>query len=574
MNYKFLLPAITMIAASVQAQNFTKISTGPFVTTNGDSRSVNWVDVNNDGHPDCMITNGPNGGQNNMLYINNGAGDFNPVSGSPIVMDGQPSDGATWADIDNDGDLDCYVANWYNTSNLLYINNGSVVFVVNSGTPTISGGYCETASWGDYDKDGKVDLYVTNSAGANKNLLFHNDGNNIFTKVTTGDMVNDISDSRSVNWTDIDNDGDPDLFITNESNQNEAMYRNEGTGFTKVVIGAIVNGLSNTMSSSWGDYDNDGDLDVFLANDGSMNALYRNEGNFSFTKMASDTISKTMGNSFSSAWSDIDNDGDLDLYVTNSFGSSLHKNFMYLNNGNGTFSRMSAGDQVNDLDWSYGCAFGDFNNDGFEDLAVATCRYQGADRPDLLYRNVPNNNKWITIKLNGTSTNRSAIGTKVRIKAMINGIPTWQMREISAQSGYCSQNDMRAHFGLGNASQIDSIRIEWLSGLKETYVNIGVNQFLNYTEGQSLGIDESSSATGFEIFPNPGQGVISVTANQSKFHPGDRIRIMNASGVIVYEEKIEKTTSCIELHKQLASGHYIINIITGKGVLSKKFTRL
>ena len=573
-SFAFLVTGSQLLTTNAIAQTFTKITTGPLVTTTGDSRSVNWIDVNGDGLIDCMITNGPSGGQDNMLYLNNGSGAFTAVTGSPIVMDGQPSDGATWADTDNDGDLDCYVANWYNTSNLFYINNGSGGFTAATSTITVSGGYCETASWGDYDKDGKVDLYVSNSAGQNKNLLFHNDGANTFTKITTGDPVNDVTESRSVNWTDMDGDGDLDLFVTNESGQDENIYRNDSTGFVKITAGTLVNSGGNTMSSSWGDFDNDGDLDVFLANDGSANALYRNDGNFTFTKMAADTVSKTMGNSFSSAWSDIDNDGDLDLFVTNSFGTALHANFMYFNNGAGSFTRIDNAAPVMDMDWSYGCAFGDYDNDGSEDLAVATCRFGGTDRPDLLYHNNGNSNKWITIKLTGVTTNKSAIGTKVRVKATINGSPVWQMREISAQSGYCSQNDMRAHFGLGNATAVDSIKIEWLSGAKETYVNVSPNQFQSYTEGQSVGIKSGTNNKDIGIYPNPSAGTFMISATGWKMQPGDKITVTNTSGAVVYEDLITNATESYRVNRHLAPGQYFITVKTKSGVAIKKISKL
>jgi hypothetical protein len=156
---------------SSHAQTFTKITTGPVVNTAGDSRSVNWIDYNNDGYPDLMISNGPAIGQNNFLYLNNGVGGFTAVTGDPIVSDLSPSDGATWADVDNDGNIDCFVVNYYNIDNLFYINNGSSSFTQNtSAIISADAGYSETGSWGDYDNDGLVDLYVCNSGGIKKKL--------------------------------------------------------------------------------------------------------------------------------------------------------------------------------------------------------------------------------------------------------------------------------------------------------------------------------------------------------------------------------------------------------------------
>ena len=220
-----------------------------------------------------------------------------------------------------------------------------------------------------------------------------------FSKISSGPVTNTPGDSRSVNWVDVNNDNYPDLMISNgpAGGQNNFLFIND----------AVLNDGRKTMSSSWADFDNDGDLDVFLANENSTNGLFRNDGNFVFTKLTGDTVSKTSANSFSSAWSDVDNDGDLDLFVTNAFKTNTKLPcFFYLNNGNSTFTRQSGHTLTSDSAWTYGCAFGDYDNDGFEDLAVATCRYQNVDAPDYLYHNNGNSNHWITIKLIGSSTNK------------------------------------------------------------------------------------------------------------------------------------------------------------------------
>jgi len=564
--------------STIFAQTFTKITSGPFVTSDGDSRSVNWVDVNGDGFIDCMITNGPATGQDNFLYINNGTGGFTAQTNDTIVKDNKPSDGATWADSDNDGDLDCYVVNWYNTKNLFYNNTGVGAFTQTQNTIETSGGYCETASWGDYDNDGLLDLYVTRSGGTiatNKNLLFHNEGGNAFTKVLTGTPVTDAFISRSVNWTDIDSDGDLDLFVSNENDQNENLYRNDGAGvFTKLTNGPLLNNGGKTMSSSWGDYDNDGDLDVFLANDQGNDGLFRNDGQFNFTKITSDTVSNCGGNSFSSAWSDIDNDGDIDLYVTNSFGTTtLWPNFLFLNNDNGSFTRVGNTAPATDLDWSYGCAFGDYDNDGFEDLAVATCRYNSVDRPDLLYHNDGNSNNWITIKLVGTTTNKSAIGTKIRVKAIINGNPVWQMRELSAQTSYCGQNDLRPHFGLGNATIIDSIKVEWLNGIVEYYTNITTNQFITIVQGNgNTGINNESllKINDVLIYPNPASTKINIILPDEYRNENFVSYIYDQNGTLIYSSINKKEIDI----KGLTIGTYTIKVKVGKSYNTQTIIKL
>lgn len=562
-----LLFSILITFHKANAQYFNKITNTPISTHTGDSRSVNWIDVNNDNQVDCFISNGPSGGQNNFLYINAGSGTFSLVTTDSITLDNKPSDGATFSDIDNDGDIDAFVVNWYNVNNLFYLNNGNGNFTkINSQILANDLGYSETAAWGDYDKDGLVDLYVTNSAGIKKNYLYHNNGNANFTKVTVGDLVNDAFFSRNINWVDIDNDADLDVFVTNENNQNEIIYRNDGAGnFTKLTGSPLLSDGGNTNSSSWADIDNDGDLDVFLANDLSYNGLFKNNGNFNFIKIISDTVVKTPARSFSSAWSDVDNDGDLDLFVTNAFanGSKL-VNYFYLNDGNGNFSRNTTDIITQDSAWSYGCAFGDYDNDGFEDLTVATCRFNGVDYGDFLYHNNTNSNHWITVKLIGTISNKSAIGTKVKIKSFINGNPVWQMREISSQSSYCGQNDLRVHFGLGNGVLVDSLKIEWPLGLTETYTNISSNQFLTYYEGAAaVNIKESDRKlnNALSIFPNPAYNEITLKLNKQEFHKGDVITLINSQGkqefqyhVVHHEKEI-----LIKIPK-LISGVYFIHL--------------
>lgn len=489
---------------------FSKVKNSPVVNTPGDSRSVNWIDADDDGDLDLFISNGPESGENNFLYLNNGKGHFMPVTGEPVVQDNKPSDGATWADCDNDGDNDAFVVNWYGVHNLLYLNNGSATFQqVTSGIPVTDGGHSETAAWGDYDNDGLLDLYVTNSAGNRRNFLYHNDGNGVFTKITTGTPVTDAFFSRCVNWVDYDNDGDQDLFVTNENDQHENLYRNNGNGaFTKITTGALVGDGGKTMSASWGDYDNDGDPDVFLANDQGNDALFRNDGSGNFEKIMGDPVVNSGGNTFGSQWADVDNDGDLDLFATNAFWGGPWNNFLFINQGNGKFLRNLLEAPAMDKGWSYGCAFGDMDRDGDLDLAVANC--YNANQPDYLYENhaAENANHWLVVQCTGTKSNRSAIGARVLVRTVIGGKQVTQMREISAQSGYCGQNQLNAHFGLGDAANVESLEVHWPSGLVETYSHLTANQYVTLTEeGGVTGSKEPDAAATIlqycTVQPNP-----------------------------------------------------------------------
>ena len=573
----FPLFFFVVICQAASGQIFTKVVDSPLSTTSGDSRSVNWVDVNGDGYLDCFISNGPQAGQNNMLYINDANGKFTAVTDDPIVKDATPSDGATFADIDNDGDLDAFVVNWYNKNNLAYINDGTGSFTqVLEGTWVNHFGYSETAAFGDYDNDGLVDLYVTNSAGAKNNFLYRNAGDNNMELQTGISPVTDVNSSRNVSWTDIDSDGDLDLYVTNESGEKNDLYRNDlGGVFVKLTVPLITVDQYSTMSSSWGDIDNDGDLDLFLANDGSKNQLFRNDGNFVFSRILTTDISKNVANSFSSAWADLDNDGDLDLFVTNAFKNGVRlKNNLYVNDGSGHFTEVTDDVAVMDEGWSYGCAFGDYDNDGFQDLVVATTRF-GVDEVDYLYHNNGNDHHWLLISLEGTTSNRSAIGTRVRVKAVVNGTAIWQMREISSQSAYCSQNDMRAHFGLGDATIIDSIVIEWPSGIRQYRTGVLPDQILDIEEDLVNAVPDEFHSFGLKVFPNPTKSDIQIAANFGD-HIGDAvIEVIGDTGQIVYRAVHAHTGGLWQDHidpkgLQLIPGQYIVRVSHGFSVEERK----
>ncbi|MFN0034946.1 MAG: FG-GAP-like repeat-containing protein [Saprospiraceae bacterium] len=530
-------------ASFFEANIFSKVLNSPAVSTPGDSRSVNWVDIDNDSDLDLFISNGPEAGENNLLYKNNGTGGFTAVTNDPIVQDHKPSDGATWGDYDNDGDADCFVVNWYNVNNLLYKNKGDGTFEqVTTGNLVNDGGFSETAAWGDYDNDGWLDLYVTNSDGNFRNFLYRNLHDGTFQKVSTGSPVTDAFASRSVNWTDFNGDGKLDLFVTNESNQHENLYRNNGdASFTKLTTGPLLMAGGKTMSSSWGDYDNDGDLDVFLANDQGNDGLYRNDGNETFFKITTGSVVTSSGNSFGSEWADVDNDADLDLYVTNSFWGGPWENFLFLNNGDGTFVRNETEVATTDLGWSYGCAFGDWDCDGDLDLGVATCL--NANQTDYLYENhsAENGNHWLEIKLVGTTSNRSAIGAKVRATATINGQQVTQLREISAQSGYCGQNQLTAHFGLADADSV-TVELLWPSGLEELLGNLAANQCLTAVEGQGISGTfqppfSGQSSRALALQPNPSSGSVTVTWEQPEAET-ILLQVVDVQGRVIFSQKI------------------------------------
>jgi hypothetical protein len=480
-----------VISSQILGQGFTQITSGPVVTDGTGSRSVNWVDVNRDGFPDLFVSNGKAGGQNNLLYLNQGDGSFVQVFGDPVVLDGKPSDGATFGDYNHDGTLDVSVANWYGLDNLLYTGNGDGTFVqIPDQPPADDIGHSEAATWADYDNDSDLDLFVANSGGTLLNYLYQNNGNGSFTKIDTGVLVTAAIPSRLGAWGDYDDDGDLDLFVANENNNHNALYENLGGGSFSAVTGQpVVSDGGNSMGASWGDIDNDGDLDLFVANGSNQpNYLYRNLGGGTFTREDTSEVVQALAWSFGSAFADIDNDGDLDLYVANGFGATASTklpNYLYRNDGTGWFIRDFAEAVVLDSGWAYGAAFGDYDNDGDPDLAVAAWQFENEN--NRLYRNNSDGAAhWLGLDCIGTISNTSAIGARIRLLATINGSPVWQTREITSQSGYCGQNDLRALIGLGDATQADSIFVRWPSGLIDTLTSVTTDQYWTLVEGTGV----------------------------------------------------------------------------------------
>ena len=255
---------------------FAKIT--PFAgSSSANSWSGSWSDYDRDGWLDLYISNGA--GNNDALLRNNRDGTFTRIAEGRIVRDGGTTIGATWQDYNRDSWPDLYAANNGGLS-FLYRNLQTGTFErVTTGPVGTDSQNAIVPDWGDYDNDGWPDLAV---GVFGRCLLYRNQGNGTFLKITTGPFVTDSQNSEIVLWADYDNDGFLDLFSANTSGQNETLYRNKGDGtFAKITTGSIVNDGGNSAGAAWGDYDNDGFLDLFVGNwQGSRpNFLYRNNGN-------------------------------------------------------------------------------------------------------------------------------------------------------------------------------------------------------------------------------------------------------------------------------------------------------
>jgi uncharacterized repeat protein (TIGR01451 family) len=458
--------------------DFAALQTSTGIETTGDNWSAAWGDFDNDGYPDLFLTT-HNDKQPNALYRNNRNGTFSKVNSAPFSTDLASSLSSSWGDYDKDGDLDLYVANNIGYANFLYRNEGGGSFTKILNDPIVSDkGYSHGVSWADYDNDGFLDMFVAVYWETAFNKLYHNNGDGTFSEVTNNSITNEASRSVNGAWGDYNNDGLLDLFVANTGGQNNSLYQNLGGGdFMRVSSGIIVNDGGSSVGASWADYNNDGNLDLLVTNAGNEpNYLYKNNGDGTFGKITTGTIATDRGDAHGSSWADYDNDGDLDLFVAR----DGRNNSLYRNDGADVFTSISnAMTTAGGL--SFGSAWADYDRDGDLDLFVANRLGTG----NFFYKNTRGAcNNWASIKLIGTNSNRSAIGARVYVTATINGNVVTQMREVSAQTGGGTggQNDLTLSFGLGNATTISNVTIEWPSGFQQVATNQPINQFLQFTE--------------------------------------------------------------------------------------------
>jgi len=450
----------------IDAPEFTEVDETP-TTDLSDSWGIAWVDYNNDCYDDLFVPSYDKDTPS-ALYLNDGDGTFTKITSSDLVTDLGGSLAATWADFDNDGYKDVAIANNVDSPNFLYQNTGTGFTSVEGDVLTTDGGYAHGITFVDYDNDGFVDIFVSDYFESEFNKLYHNKGDGTFERITAGILVNDAVAAIGSTWGDVNGDGWADAFVPVNGGSNILYLNNGDRTFTKVLM----DDNAKSVGCSFGDYDNDGDLDLFVTNASKQdNFLYNNDGNGNFTRITTGFIATDGGDSHGSAWGDFDNDGWLDLYVTNDRDAA---NMLYMNSGDGTFGKVVLSPLVLPIGNSFGVATADYNNDGALDIAVAN---HSAEKNDL-YLNEPNGANYINILLEGTNSNASALGTKVYVTATIDETSITQMREVSAQTGGGpgSQNSFTQHFGLGNATTIDEIRIEWTSGYVQTETNIPINE--------------------------------------------------------------------------------------------------
>jgi enediyne biosynthesis protein E4 len=503
---------------------------------------VALLDYDNDGFLDIFLTNGaeiPSLEKNapkywNRLYHNNHDGTFTDVTEKAGVKGIGYSMGVAVGDFDNDGFEDIFVAG-VNANQLLH-NNGDGTFTdvtskagVGGIRPDGSKPWSVTAGWFDYDRDGRLDLLVINYLDydirtaapcsrsgtpaycspkgfqGTQNILYHNNGDGTFTDVSASSgIAKYVGKGMGVAFADFDNDGFPDVFISNDSFQNWLLHNNRDGTFTNVALqmGVAYNENGSTvagMGPAFRDVDNDGWPDIFVtAMFGDAFPLYRNVEGKEFRDVTS-ASGLTAMTSRLTAWGagmfDFDNDGWKDIFVA---ASEILDNSMELEHRpyalpNGIFRNVSR--RVGEIRFEdlsllaergssrpaahRGAAFGDVNNDGQIDVVETVMNAS----PKLLMNRSLNKNHWIAFRLIGVKSNRDGIGTKIEVTTTVERKPFKQYNECATSVGYNSSSDKRVHFGLGPSSTIDSVKLIWPSGTVQTLSHINSDQVVTVKEG-------------------------------------------------------------------------------------------
>ena len=505
-----------------------------------------FFDYDADGDPDLYLVNGAplpgftgEEGPRNRLYRNDGTGRFTDVTDAAGVGHAGYGHGACVGDYDGDGDIDVYVTNF--GPNALYRNDGDGTFTDVTDTAAVGDPrWSASAAFADYDLDGDLDLYVTNylefSIDENPwcgvkatdaraycdpeqfpgqpDTLYRNDGDGTFSDVTRQSGTYNVrGKGLGVAWTDYDLDGRPDMYVANDSTEN-FLYHNLGDGtFEDVAFMAGValgeNGdMENGMGVAWGDYDNDGLPDLTVTNYADQtNTLYHNDGDGFFADV---TVASRTGYitdpylGWATAFTDYDNDGDVDLFVANGHlhdnlaelgqeGTYAQRNLWFRNDGGGVWVEVAAelGAAAAAEDVSRGTAFADIDLDGDLDMVVTN-----SNAPARVLRNAGGSDgNWLVVYLRRANGEAGGIGARVRVTTAHGD----RWREVRSGAGYLSQDDLPAHFGLGDADHVEQLTVQWPGGGVDEYADLPANARVVVTE--SSGWREASVTATPAVLP-------------------------------------------------------------------------
>ncbi len=562
---KSILLLLTLVyTISIKAQiNFIDEATSlGMAETCGDTpigNGITFFDYNNDGWDDITL---PSEAGQSLRFFKNVNGSF-VEDNINIPSNTSQHKQVNWVDFDNDGDKDLYVTS-NASSNKLYSNDGSLNFTditVASQLPTTTI-FTYGAAWGDYNNDGFLDVFLSNR-DVNEvvpNYLYKNNGDGTFTNVSVTAGILNVSDlTFCAAFLDFNNDGWQDIYVSNDRIENpNVLYKNNGDGtFSDVSVSSNTNLMIGAMSVTVEDYNNDGWLDIYVTNTSEGNVFLKNNGDETFTNVAINNGTTFNSIAWGAVFLDADNDMDLDLYVSGLLDGSnpsyLSAAF-YENDGTGQFSIPNTG-FTNDYRESYSNAIGDVDNDGLPEIIVSNTN----DENIFIWKNeTVTTNNWLKVNLEGVQSNRDGIGSFIEIS--INGDK--QYRYTLCGEGYLGQNSGTETFGLGTNTTIDYVKVNWLSGNEDILYNVSANQTLNILEGSgTLSTYEYNLENTISMYPNPAFNTLTIKSE-------DAINDIIVYGVlgeqVLHETFTGVKTKTINV-SQFKTGIYFIKLLRDNG---------
>ncbi len=572
---KQLLTTIFLLLSILNSQaqiSFTESAASLGVVANygtipgGFGGGISFCDFDGDGWDDLTISTATS---IPLRFYKNNSGTFSEVTLGGITVPSRETRQIIWVDYDNDGDKDLFIST-KDDSNKLYQNNGSFSFT----DVTVSAGFdiavrfTYGCSWGDYNNDGFLDVFLTfrDPDETNPNKLYKNNGDGTFSDVSISAGISNGSFlSFCAAFFDYDNDGWQDIYIANDkTDKKNIMYHNNGNGtFTDTSISTNTDLGIDAMSTTICDYDNDGFLDIYVTNTFMGNKFLKNNGDGTFSDIAESngTLMETFA--WGSVFLDADNDMDTDLYVSGMLTSSnpLPSAF-YENDGNGMFAIPTSAGFQNDDAVSFSNAIGDIDNDGYPDITVLNF----SPRNNFLFKNNSSANNYLKVKLEGTTSNKDGIGSW--IQAYVNGVP--QNRYTLAGEGYAAQNSNYEFFGLGSETIVEMLKVTWLSGTVDIFHNVAVNQSLTIIEGSSLGVNEFNIANLIDVYPNPSNnGLFMLNTSQLDRSKEYEILVFDPLGKLLLERKVNFVDDLVNL-EGYSKGIYFMQINSKEKSATKK----
>lgn len=530
------------------------------VSSDGNGTGISFADFDNDGWDDITI---PSGNGENLKFFKNFDGFYveQELLRPPVSY---RTRSVSWVDYDNDGDRDLFVVSDTNGNRLFRKeDDGSFVNVTTTSGLFEDNIFTYSVSWGDIDNDGCLDLFLSNRTNNSliSNYLFKNNCDGTFSDVTNSAGIS--SDARltfGVGFFDYNNDGFQDIYVINDKNSANRMYKNNGDStFSDVSTETSTGIIIDAMSVSIDDYNSDGFLDIYITNTqndiesptlGSV--LLKNVNGVEFEDVSAETGTQLDGWCWGANFLDAENDSDLDLYVscifveppgTDSYG-------FYENDSSSNYSQPSnIGFLNNDLE-SFGSASGDSNNDGKTDLLVIN---NGNILPNLWINKTSTTNNYLAINLEGIISNKDAVGSKIEIS--ING--NKQYRYIMNGESYISQNSFKEIFGLGSSTIVDYVKVTWLSGIIDTLFNVNANQIISIQEGNTLSFDDFENQKLFQYYPNPVTNKLILNAKTSI----DSVTVYNLLGQIVMKISPNKVNAELNMINLIPGAYFVkVNI--------------